>query len=479
MSATALRDLKVMDVVSMYETQRERTEVEISSMRQEINSLSKELREKENYIIRRDLGGGWRTPNEGELAQQIALAKNQLASNAAELNEQRDSAARTLQESERRRSNIEKKADSLAEANANLVLELESRPTKKAFNDALDKIEMLEAKLRTFCFSSDQSDDEAVGDASDIGFQHLTTSDKIKRDKDVLRLGLQNIAGLPRDTLIKVLQDVCIRFEIKDVRNLPIVVMRCLKILASIPQLEKFVSEVCEVVFDHENSVHNDQKNKINSSNNYLQAVSSANPVAIPVLLRDWRMQLHQKQLLADTRDVVIDLLRKRYHRSQSTFDPELSETNVAIAEAINEMIEHESMYFVLKSRLADAESVLISSPDDYFVKIVKHFQTLFCSPTTNSGMENEGTDGIIPTMNHVYNSLAEVQNFTRWLKTLLGLKEEASIHNVAKRLAYIFNATKDSLGQEYQGKDYVHKKNVDSSDDVFIGNHQIGKSES
>ena len=179
MSATALRDLKVMDVVSMYETQRERTEVEISSMRQEINSLSKELREKENYIIRRDLGGGWRTPHEGELAQQIALAKNQLASNAAELNEQRDSAARTLQESERRRSNIEKKVDSLAEANANLVLELESRPTKKAFNDALDKIEMLEAKLRTFCFSSDQSADEDVVDASDIGFQHLTTSDKI------------------------------------------------------------------------------------------------------------------------------------------------------------------------------------------------------------------------------------------------------------------------------------------------------------
>ena len=43
-----------------------------------------EVRDKENYIIRKDQGGGWRTPHEGELSQQLALARSQLASGAVQ-----------------------------------------------------------------------------------------------------------------------------------------------------------------------------------------------------------------------------------------------------------------------------------------------------------------------------------------------------------------------------------------------------------
>ena len=104
MSASNIRDLKVMDVVSMYETQQELMEADMGALRREVRSLSKELRDKENYIIRKDQGGGWRTPHEGELSQQIALARNQLASSAAELLSQQQSAAKSIQERERLRA---------------------------------------------------------------------------------------------------------------------------------------------------------------------------------------------------------------------------------------------------------------------------------------------------------------------------------------------------------------------------------------
>ena len=435
MSASNIRDLKVMDVVSMYETQQELMEADMGALRREVRSLSKELRDKENYIIRKDQGGGWRTPHEGELSQQIALARNQLASSAAELLSQQQSAAKSIQERERLRAGAEKKAEVLAEANANLLLELEARPSKKLYNNALDKIDRLESKLRAYALAGDDVDANAapadVEEAFDVGFQHLRTSDKIARDRDVHRLGLHSVADLPRDVLIKVLQDVCIKFEIRDVRVLPIAVVRCLKVVAAIPQLEKFVTDVCEVVFDQEGGHETDGAGGERSGG---APAMLNNPMAVPILLKNWRMQLHERALLVDMREAVLGMLDRR---CDGAIDPELSGTTVAIVHAIDQLVEREAKYLLLQSRLADAEAVLASNPDDFFVKLVQHFQNVFCEPGSH-------VEGVLPAMNHLYNSLAEVNNMMRWLRTVLGMEDDASTNAVAKRLQSVFSAARE-----------------------------------
>ena len=268
----------------------------------------------------------------------------------------------------------------------------------------------------------------SVDEAFDVGFRHLTTADKIRRDRDVHRLGLHHIAGLSRDTLIKVLQDVCIHFEIRDVRNLPVALLRCIKVLAAIPELEKFVTDVCDVVLDDD-------------SGRGVEA--STNPMAVPIILKDWKMQLSEKEMLSDMRGAVLEILRRRPGRGENDDDakrlePEFFGTTVAISKAISELVEHESLYMLLQSRLSDAEAVLLANPEDFFVKVVKHFQLLFCPAHADTGV-----DGIIPVMNHVHNSLAEVTNLLRWLRSVLGMPGDAPTNAVARRLHQIFSATR------------------------------------
>ena len=59
--------------------------------------------------------------------------------------------------------------------------------------------------------------------------------------------------------------------------------VRCLRVVAAVPQLERFVTEVCGVVLDEERD-------------------AGGNPAAVPMLLKNWRMQLHERALLAEAR---------------------------------------------------------------------------------------------------------------------------------------------------------------------------------
>ena len=186
-------------------------------------------------------------------------------------------------------------------------------------------------------------------------------------------------------------------------------------VASAVPQLERFVTEVCEVVLDEERD-------------------AGGNPAAVPALLKNWRMQLHERALLADMRDAVAEILGQRQGGAE---DPELAGTTVAVARAVGELVERESQYLALRARLADAERVLLSAPEDFFVKLVQHFQRLFCEPGAH-------VEGALPAMNRLYNTLAEMNTMMRWLRAVLGMGEDAGANAVAKRLQAVFAATRD-----------------------------------
>lgn len=75
----------------------------------------------------------------------------------------------------------------------------------------------------------------------------MTTRERIRRDRELHRLGLGSVERIPRDCLVDLVQDLCIALETPDATGLPSAVRRLLHVIAAVPRLERFVGEVCEV----------------------------------------------------------------------------------------------------------------------------------------------------------------------------------------------------------------------------------------
>ena len=57
-------DNQTLDVIGMYETQKEETEDELYSLRNEVQQLNESLREKENVIMKKEFDGAWKSTEE-------------------------------------------------------------------------------------------------------------------------------------------------------------------------------------------------------------------------------------------------------------------------------------------------------------------------------------------------------------------------------------------------------------------------------
>lgn len=70
----------------------------------------------------------------------------------------------------------------------------------------------------------------------------------MRRDKELYRLGLVSMERYPKDVVVTLLQDACIAVEVDDATRLPAALLRLLRVVAAVPRLERFVSDVCQVL---------------------------------------------------------------------------------------------------------------------------------------------------------------------------------------------------------------------------------------
>lgn len=428
----AVRELRPVEIVSLYEAQRDQQESELAVLRKESQSLAEELREARNLIARKDRTHGWRNPG-GDAEERVDQAERRAADLARELNEERARASEAVRQGERRAAEWERKAERLAEENAALILEIESRPSSREVRSLQRQVEILERQLARakdlreegaagVAGADAEANEQVLAAAASHGLQgseRLGTRDRIRRDREVHRLGLRHVEQLPRDVLVDLVQDACIALECTEATALSAQLAKVLRAVAALPGLERFASEVCDVV--------------LRLGRPFLPAETKGAaltgkdaPQVVPKALRHWLRQLHEAQDAQSCLRALHTELARRVASLPGQQEAEAAlpavQSQALLLAAVRQLVDVERAALGAQDTIKAAEGVLAQDPSMLLHRIVQHFQHLFDSPRL---------EGVLPRMNQVYVTLNEGRNCLRSLALVLGLPEDASPHSI------------------------------------------------
>lgn len=150
------------------------------------------------------------------------------------------------------------RGENLAEENASLLLELNSRPSHKDHTALRREVDVLRQRLahseaRQGGPGSNAAAAAAVldGAAGTVGVSGrlMTTRERIARDKQVARLGLQSVDGVSHSVLVEVVQDACIALDCSNMMYLHAAVLRLLRGANKVTELEGLTERLCDCVF--------------------------------------------------------------------------------------------------------------------------------------------------------------------------------------------------------------------------------------
>jgi len=396
-ASAAVRELRPVEIVGIYEAQRDAAEAELTQLAAENATLKKQAQDQGAFIKNMNEAGGWETPEEGQLLNKISLAESNTARMAAHLAETEAKAAKAQMEADRKLAEADRKQENLAEEIANLIFELEGRPTVRELQSAKRQVEVLEKRLHTQA-------EELMSEAPPLGEvpenAPVTVRQKMKRDKEIYRLGLHKVEKAPPGALVHVIQDACVRLDIGDMYSLSSAIAKLLRVVAAVPRMEAFIGSVCETV--------------LKDGHPFLPpAVQAApEPHHIPQALKGWLLKLRKTRALEKLRHVVQEELGRRATK-------DLSKTDAGIAKCVAHLVDTEQSFFRLHANYTDAQRIMESEPDELLARIVAHFQRVFNCPDL---------DGVFAAMNHLYMVNAESRNFLQSLKALLGLEKNAGV---------------------------------------------------
>ena len=403
--AAAARELRPAEIVGIYESQREVLESEITALRTDLHATKSRLEEKEQYILNKDMAGNWKTPAEGEMLNSLAASQKASADavrKLAEFEVKATEAARTAAKDiaeERRKNHV------LAEENAGLILELESRPQTKDLQAAQRYINMLQKEMAKLKASIDSQ--QYKGAAGPEATKD--TASRMRRDRKVFQLGLHKVHNVPHSILVQIVQDACIKVELDDPTLLSQSMAKLLRIVAAVPKMERFVGAVCEAVLqDGVNFIPQDVR-------------EIPDPKEVPRVLQHWLSELkklHDLQIFFDA------LLRELQHRS--TTSKQKGKSTSAALMAIKEMLVAERAFHQMRATFENANQILNDNPDELLSKVVAHFQRLFNCPQL---------EGTFAAINQAYLTVTESKNFLKALRNLIGLDRNAGVNACLARI--------------------------------------------
>lgn len=150
------------------------------------------------------------------------------------------------------------RGENLAEENASLLLELNSRPSHKDHTALRREVDVLRQRLA-------QADTRRGGPGSDAAAaaaelegtarsagasgRLMTTRERIARDKQVARLGLQEVEGMSHSVLVEHVQDACVALDCSNAMHMHAAVLRLLRAANTVTELEGLTERLCDCVF--------------------------------------------------------------------------------------------------------------------------------------------------------------------------------------------------------------------------------------
>ena len=399
-----VRELRAVEIVGIYESQREVLESELVALRTDLHETKSRLADKERYILNKDMAGNWNTPAEGEILNSLAVSERAAADAVRNLAEIESKAAEAAKNAAKNLAEEQRKNEILAEENASLILELESRPQVKDLQAAQRQIEMLERKMSTIQIENKENLPQDVKNQ-----MSKATSAKIRKDRKLFQLGLHKVQNLPHSVLVQIVQDACLKVELSDPTVLSQSLAKLLRIVAAVPRMERFVGAVCEVSLqDGINFIPKDIKNM-------------PEPKDVPRILQHWLSELKK---LHDLQLLHTGLVGELEHRSSAT--KAKGKTTVGIMSAVKEMIVAERAFHQMKATFDNASQIMKDNPEELLSKIVAHFQRLFSC---------KNLEGTFAAINQAYLALTESKNFLKALRNLIGLDRSAGINACLARV--------------------------------------------
>jgi hypothetical protein len=85
--------------------------------------------------------------------------------------------------------------------------------------------------------------------------RYMDTRELIRKDKAAHRLDLHRIGELPAQITAEILQDICTRLELNDVTLVVPTLNKLIRIVGAVPSLQKFVRDVCALVYSMNDAV--------------------------------------------------------------------------------------------------------------------------------------------------------------------------------------------------------------------------------
>jgi hypothetical protein len=130
----------------------------------------------------------------------------------------------------------------------NLRMELDTRPSMKAWNTKKKEMKEIEDKLHDVVMMR--------GESAELSSwrKHLPTSERIKADRRNHELGLWILESLPKSVMKEVLENTCRELDINDISEITNCIKKLKAVVHQVPRMQKFISNTCDFVFPRANS---------------------------------------------------------------------------------------------------------------------------------------------------------------------------------------------------------------------------------
>ncbi|KAF0702998.1 Aste57867_7718 [Aphanomyces stellatus] len=419
-------DLKSMEIIGMYENERRKMHGEINLLRNQVQELCCEVRDKENMLARQH--GDKKIVNHDAFVDRLEKARFEQETASRQLRQKESLIQEKIKQIEGELRQSKEVILQLREENANLHLEVESRPTIRDYKATQRRLLLLERQL------SDQK--LAMNEATDIEElrKYVGTAELIRRDKSNAKLQLNRLSTLPKDTCVEIIQDICRQLELTDVTLIGPSLSKMISVVQAVPRMEKIIRETCRCL-----------------------STASIIPLEkiIPTLC-EWKRNLAELENLQKYAADSIQVLSTRSQSIDSMAGPISHKRAIQI---IKELVEFESHFMEERELYQLAMDNAQKHPDILVNRMVQHFRHLFGVKTM---------EGVFPKINEVFLYVNEMNNALGTIKSALGLASDISVTNSLNALKHALENV-GSRPKKIESVNYVVTK-----DDEVAGGAQV-----
>lgn len=228
-------NLKIEDLVYMYEEEKENLKDEIAILRQELMQYQQQQAKNNVHVLDQ--------PRDSQmLLEKMEQARLEQKKAMHDLHLREKVILKKVKRIENELQDARNAVQELGEENGNLQLAVKSRPSIASYRKLQHKLEKTQLDLASKC--------QLVADENERNELHamLDTKTKIHQDKINHKLHLNRLQTLPKSILLQVVQTVCRILKINDLSLIESSILNLCKVVGSLPRLEFFIHEVYDAV---------------------------------------------------------------------------------------------------------------------------------------------------------------------------------------------------------------------------------------